>query len=309
MNINNFSFKENFYIKLFFHIKEVIFQKITSRSVRLFLKGGDLISSAPQVLGVYEPAITSLINYLSKNKYGDFLIDIGANIGLTSCQNGANFKRVDMYEPNPLCCKILEVNSAISLNNGDFFIHPFGLGNEDKNVLLCVPKHNWGGGFIKDSGNSYGDSIFAEKDGFQSIDENNYLLLDASIVCTQIELARLFNELCLNNLTRGVIKIDVEGYELSVLKGIADSIPNNIDAIILFESWDSHFPLDDVLNAFKGRAKAYRLSHALKAKSKYERLIISIAALFRRYLYTKIIPVRNGEHRGDLILLIDNCIK
>ena len=40
----------------------------------------------------------------------DFLIDIVANIGMTSVQSGLCFKEVHLYEPNPECISILKLN-------------------------------------------------------------------------------------------------------------------------------------------------------------------------------------------------------
>ena len=63
--------------------------------------------------GVYEPHIKFLIDYLAEKGYSDFLIDIGANIGLTSCQSGNSFKEIHMFEPNPDCVNILKVKESL----------------------------------------------------------------------------------------------------------------------------------------------------------------------------------------------------
>ena len=75
----------------------------------------------------------------------DVLYDIGANIGLTSCQNGNDFAELHMFEPNPLCQHILEVNTALTLTKPKVTIHRFALGAEDKRTRLMVPRHSWGG--------------------------------------------------------------------------------------------------------------------------------------------------------------------
>ncbi len=95
--------------------------------------------------GVHEPELIALLGYLSGHGFSDFLIDIGANIGLVSCQCGEYFKEVHMFEPNPLCCHILEVNSTMALSNLKSKIYPYGLGDENKSSVLTVPRHNWGG--------------------------------------------------------------------------------------------------------------------------------------------------------------------
>jgi hypothetical protein len=154
--------------------KEHIFRLLTSNNCKLFLRAKDLISVQPQTTGIWEPEITHLINLFAEDGYNDFFIDIGANVGLTSCQNGRSFKAVHLFEPNPLCCHILEVNCAISLDKSRFTIHPIGLGEEDKTTHLTVPLHNWGGAFVNDKVNSYEKKLLANKDGFEDINSENY---------------------------------------------------------------------------------------------------------------------------------------
>jgi hypothetical protein len=44
------------------------------------------------VWGEYEPEVVELIKYWADSNYSDFFLDIGANIGLISCQVGHLFK-------------------------------------------------------------------------------------------------------------------------------------------------------------------------------------------------------------------------
>ena len=150
------------------NLRDRLFQRLTRKSANLFLRGRDLISAGPLVDGVHEPVVTSLIQHAAEHGHTDFLIDIGANIGLISCQVGNRFKHVHMFEPNPYCCNILEVNSVIALNSTRYHIHRFGLGDEDKKTVLNVPRHNWGGAFINDASNSYDATTLAKKDSFTS---------------------------------------------------------------------------------------------------------------------------------------------
>jgi FkbM family methyltransferase len=153
--------------------KSRIFNLLTKKSSGLFLRGKDIISVNPQIFGIHEEPLTNLIKHYVKNGYKDFLIDIGANIGLTSCQNGGDFTEVHMFEPNPLCCNILEVNAWLAFDSAKFNIYRYGLGESNKKCSLTVPKHNWGGAFIRDKNNSYSDNILASKDRFETIDSKN----------------------------------------------------------------------------------------------------------------------------------------
>ncbi len=123
-----------------------IFRRLTKNATQVFVRGGDLIAINPQIIGIHEPVLTRLIQYFAYSGYGDFLLDIGANIGLTSCQNGKDFKQIHLFEPNPLCQKIAEVNLTSTLGTQTWILHPFGLGSADYQGKLVLPRANWGGG-------------------------------------------------------------------------------------------------------------------------------------------------------------------
>ena len=284
-----------------------IFKKITLKTQKLFFRAGDIISVYPQLSGVHEPELTAFIGALSQHGYKDFLIDIGANIGLTSCQNGVQFDEVHMFEPNPLCCHILEVNAKIALNSKKYFVNNFGLGEENKTTVLTVPKHNWGGAFIKDKGNSYDDSVLAQKDGFELLDHRNYFDIDIVIKNTTDELQSLFLSLSKRGLRNGVIKIDVEGYEPIVLKGIAESLPEDMSTYIVFESWDSKFDINEIVDAFKGRAEIAKLDRYVLNKKGLLGLIDLFYMVLRRDLSTNLkkIDLIQNNCIGDIVIKVN----
>ena len=307
LSLCNFVYQKSFVDVRRERAKSKLFRKATKNSLSLFIRGGDLISIDPQVIGAHEPAITSLINYFSDIGYNGFLIDIGANIGLTSCQNGNKFKQVHMFEPNPYCCKILEVNSVIALNNTTYQIYNYGLGEENKKSVLTVPRNNWGGAFIRDD-NSYSDKILASKDNFKDILDSNYYTVDIEVRKTTDALSNVFNELLKNNLMQGVIKIDVEGYEPAVLKGIAESFPSQLKAIVLFESWNSSFDMDAILKSFNGRATAYKFFRETPWKKHWPRLLKMLTSYFRSKIAYRVMINKTQDWRGDLILQVDSAI-
>jgi len=281
------------------------FQRITRDSTNLFLRGRDIISVSPQVFGTHEPALTRLIETFAREGQGDFLIDIGANIGLTSCQNGSSFKAVHLFEPNPLCCHILAVNTRIALPAGQYQIHPYGLGESDKKVQLTVPRHNWGGAFVNDAANSYDAALLAGKDGLQQIHEQSYYTVDIEIRDTQTELQQLFRSLAERGLKNGVIKIDVEGYEPVVLAGIARAIPADMTVAVAFESWNANCKLDDTLAAFGGRAKGYKLVRRTPWRQEMPRLVKAACLLWNRKIVTTLEPITAGDCFGELVLKVD----
>ena len=96
-------------------IKQKIFQKMTAKAFPIFLRGGDTITTDPSIFGYHEKPLVSFITHLTEEGLNDFLIDIGANIGLISCQCGNLFSEVHMFEPNPIILKVLEANSMLSI--------------------------------------------------------------------------------------------------------------------------------------------------------------------------------------------------
>ena len=303
----NFKYRANTLDFLKNKLFSFILKKITSKTQKLFFRAGDIISVYPQLGVVHEPELTAFIGALSQQGYKDFLIDIGANIGLTSCQNGSQFDEVHMFEPNPLCCHILEVNAKIALNPEKYFINNFGLGDKNKTAVLTVPKHNWGGAFIKDKGNSYDDSTLAQKDGFELLDQRNYFDIDIVIKNTADELQILFMSLSKRGLKNGVIKIDVEGYETIVLKGIAESLPEEISTYIVFESWDSKFNMHEIIDAFKGRAEIAKLDRYAPSKKGLLGLIDLFYMVLSRDLSTNLkkIDLTKNNCIGDIVVKVN----
>jgi FkbM family methyltransferase len=304
-NFSNFRFRESSFSVVVAAIKCKLFNSLTSKCLGLFLRGRDTISISPQVFGVHEEALTSFIKLASESGYSDFLLDIGANIGLTSCQSGRGFKEVHLYEPNPLCCHILAVNASIALDRLSFTIHPIGLGDCDGQVKLTVPKHNWGGAFINESANSYSKEILAKKDGFKAISQENYFDLEIDIKESSSEFKSLFKDLGSRNLIKGVIKIDVEGYESSVLKGLAKSFPEDSKAVVVFESWDKAFNITEILIAFGGRATAKQLYRHTPYNRAWPKLFKAMTLLLGLTFTTKLKPVDENNCCGDIVLFID----
>ena len=285
-------------------IKSGLFRVLTKKSLTLFLKGRDRLSVYPQAVGIHESTITGLIDHLSAVGYSDFLIDIGANIGLTSCQNGNSFKLVHMFEPNPYCCKILEVNSAIALESTEYHIHNCGLGDEDKESLLSVPRNNWGGAFIRDKTNSYDDGVLASKDEYRSLIDSNYLTVSVEIRKTSVALSKLFKSLLDRGLSCGVVKIDVEGYEPAILRGISESIPSQIKLFIVFESWNPNCDMKTIVESFEGRATPYKFVREVPWKRTWPKALKAVALLINPRIIHRVVTNNSHDWRGDIVLQI-----
>lgn len=279
-----------------------LFRRLTQHSQNLFLRGSDLISVAPQVTGVHEPHIRRFIEHFADAGYGDFLIDIGANIGLTSCQSGQRFRQVHMFEPNPDCFSILQVNARISLAGCDYHLHPYGLGDATERRTLFVPRHNWGGAFVHDGHNSYPDEVLAAKDGFSEFDPHRYLQVDIQINDACETLSRLFERLNASGCTSGVIKIDVEGYEPVIIDAIARTLPRDVRAMIVFECWNEQLDIARLLAPLEDRATLWKIRLCKRYGDSWPRFLkLAAFALSDGYTYA-LSEVEPGHARGDLVL-------
>jgi hypothetical protein len=71
--------------------KCVLFERISKNAAKLFVKGRYEISRNPLVFSRYEVDTAEVIKTYRTNGYHNFLLNIGANIGLTSCLAGNGF--------------------------------------------------------------------------------------------------------------------------------------------------------------------------------------------------------------------------
>jgi FkbM family methyltransferase len=281
------------------------FESLTKNSLNLFLRIGDSISISPQIKGSWEPVLASFLKFAASKGYSDFLIDIGANVGLTSCQSGRFFKEVHMFEPNPHCFKILEVNSFFALEKIKYHLYKFGLGDRNKKAKLMVPKKNWGGAFIHDQANSYSDKILAKKDGFHQISKKNYYNTEIIIKKSSDELKKIFKGLVKKTGNAGVIKIDVEGYENVVLKGIAESMNQNLKIIIIFENHDPNFSIKKCESLFKGKAKLFKLETNYPSWEKFSRGFKYLSRLFNKEAIHYLKVADHIHAKEDLVLVVE----
>lgn len=160
--------------------------------------------------GTYEKGTIQLLHQFLKP--GDTFVDIGANIGLMSAiasQIVGGKGKVIAIEPNPETVAILEQN--LQLNNcPNVEILEIGLAAEPGEALLFENRHvNRGGASLINQSRSCGP-------------EN---------VSHDVHLSTL-NEVCANE-TVSLIKIDVEGFELEVLKGGIAALKRDRPVIIV----------------------------------------------------------------------------
>ena len=161
----------------------------------------------------YEKKRVDQLHYLSKELKSDVLIDIGANIGFYSILLSDSFKKIYSFEPNKRNFQALKKNiETNNLNNIEIF--NFGLGNKEE---ILIGNSNTKGELFQTSGfavskeNTEGEKVLI-KNGDDTLKFNNKII---------------------------TIKIDVEGFELFVLKGLKNTLNNKL-CILQIEIWEKN---------------------------------------------------------------------
>jgi FkbM family methyltransferase len=138
-------------------------------------------------------------------------VDIGANVGVWSYRLSKMFKKVESFEPIPECVKTMARILPENVN-----IHSVALGMERENKTLYVP-------FVK---------------GKQAYGLASLSVVEKPHNQIKVEVHTL-DEYELEKVT--FIKIDVEGYELEVLKGASKTIKRE-KPVIVIEIEQRHLP-------------------------------------------------------------------
>ncbi len=170
--------------------------------------------------GIYEKDNLKIIFDYLLTKFGNTVmlnscaLDIGANIGNHSLYFSKFFKNVYAFEPNPKTYDLLFLNSKLEKNIKAF---NFGLGQFNNVVKFKTSSQNIGASKVVDGFNNVlsDDEIFV-----------NIIRLD--------DVHEILHE------SISLIKLDVEGQELNVIKG-AINIINKYSPIILFEQHANDF--------------------------------------------------------------------
>lgn len=156
--------------------------------------------------GTYEPSIVELLKKHLKN--GDTFIDAGANIGYyTAIAAGLVGKdgQVHSFEPVPEYFQKLR-NIAEDNKQCKITVNKLALGDEEKTKKIYIGGHQYIG---KDIGNNtFFPDLFDNLNGVSNTDVS-VCILDKYIKQKNIKNIKL-------------IKIDVEGFEFSVLRGLKD---------------------------------------------------------------------------------------
>jgi FkbM family methyltransferase len=186
-----------------------------ARKGNLAIFANDYIGIQINQYGVFEGSdldlVFSFLDPILDNLKEGMALDIGANIGNHSIYFSRIFKSVLAFEPHPQIHALLLFNSKIAPN---IQVFNFGLGETTKAIHLNENWDNMGSSSIKHSWVEDGGKVL-------------------------VNLRRL-DELELGHETISLIKIDVEGFESSVLLGAKRTI-QEYQPLILIEQLESEF--------------------------------------------------------------------
>jgi len=167
------------------------------------------------------------LEFISEIRFGgSVFLDIGANVGIFSLIASQTFDEVVAFEPSPKTYEILKSN--IELNSyKNITLHNIGLSNQKTTMKLYLNPLNNGGATLNK--NVLKGTTELKKESWDSID-------------VKVDILDKISEL--QNKKIDFIKIDVEGYELSVLEGAVNLIKTNMPLIYAEISKDYEKVLD-----------------------------------------------------------------
>jgi FkbM family methyltransferase len=253
-------YRVSFYRRFVIELRKKLFRAITKNALPLFFRVKDIISISPVLRGTYEPEINALFEALCGMGFNGYLLDIGSNIGLTITQNSFRFESVFGYEPNPIAFAILTAN-CYQLDKTRLHLFPFGIGTHDEILQLRFSENNLGGAEIAGEDNLYAAQGL-------SADGGSWTSVPVQIRCGATIFGEVFEALSKSDQKLGVIKIDAEGYELSILKQLAISNRCGAEFVVVFENWSPLLKAADVFDLFSRSGFIYKLEWNMRGLSK-----------------------------------------
>jgi FkbM family methyltransferase len=172
--------------------------------------------------GEYEWYVVEILKYLIHDQPGGIVLDIGTNLGTVTLPLARDFPgfEIHSFEIQPLLINTLKKNLELNqLTN--VVIHEHGLGNQEDIITIREP-------------------VYTEADnvGALSLDPKVWQHSDISIGHgDKIDImVKTLDSLTFDQPIRA-IKMDVEGYELRVLEGAAETLRQHNYPPIVYELW------------------------------------------------------------------------
>ena len=200
--------EDNFLLKYVFRylLNKVLKLNIKKKNPKFVIFNQDYVSNDILIDGYYEIKELRILNkWLKKKIKFGVALDVGAYIGNHSIFFSKYFKKVFSFEPNPDSFELLKLNTKEKKN---IKVFNYGLSNKKSTKNFYSYYSNYGGSSV----------IKNEKIPYK-------------------KFKALFNKFDRLNIRERIdlIKIDVEGDELNVLKGLEKTL-GKFSPIVLFES-------------------------------------------------------------------------
>lgn len=278
--------KPRFITKFHVLLFNIFYKKLILGKKGVFIKSNDILLLNFLNQELYEKNIIQAINYLcEEKKYFDFFIDIGANIGLVTINVSKQFKNLYLVEPVKEHFNILKTNIKRNFKKiSNFYFYNFALSNKNGFAKITIPKENIGSSRIEES-NSYLNYKNYDIDRVEKI----------NLYPTAKFLKDIFKNLNENKITKGVIKIDTEGYEEIILNDIFSFCDTNFNfkPAVIFESLEMNQNIYNLCKHSSSRVEFYKIEEKSKLIDFF---------LFRNSVSLK--PIKNSsEVIGDLIII------
>ena len=198
--------------------------------------------------GVWETFVDDILCALARP--GQVFIDVGANQGYYTVKLGylvGKAGAVFSFEPNPELYRFLFDNVSINGLASRVKTYCVAAGDAPGQSVLRFPYHNMGGGRVAIPGNT----VTRQADG---IDGGSCL----------VDIARIDDVLPVGTVA-DLIKIDVEGYEPLVIRGMGETLARSPNAAIVLEvavaAWARFGDPIALLEQARGTRDAYWIDH------------------------------------------------
>ena len=200
---------------------------------------------------VLQQHIYGYLKNCSEFKESDTIIDVGANIGLLGLTLSKKYKNIKIhaFEPMPDIFSVLKKNVQVSTNS-NYKVYPVGISNKNKDLVFTYYPNSpalstsnpeiWNSNKLKFFSAVKGNLLnFRKKKWWINLIPFYLVPLIAKFLTfNSVEIKRpvirLGDFIKENNISNiKLLKIDCEGEEVNVLKGLNEENFKNIDQIIM----------------------------------------------------------------------------
>ncbi len=158
----------------------------------------------------FEPATVRLFKQLVRPDH--FAIDVGANIGMTSLALAMLAREVLSFEASPTTFQFLKIN-VLESGFDNVHVENVGLGGLHDAATITMARNNRSGAFVSVGGTALSGHA-SENIQIAPLD---YELMRAGRADTKVDF----------------IKLDVEGFEMEVLKGATETLERHQPTVAL----------------------------------------------------------------------------